>query len=197
MAELAEIEPPTRRGALATAQAAPLSDRIAIVERAGLALLQVAALPGGDAALGNRLAEALGLETAAANRATGADGLGLHAAGPGRWLVVAAEPIEALSARVASRIGGNDAALVDLSQARSVVRLTGPAWRDLLAKGVRIDLHPKTLPPGSSVQTMFGRIAVTLHVLPSGEGADLLVYRGFALTLWEMLTDGMREFAAT
>jgi len=200
MVERAQMAPP-RRSALATAEAAPVSGRVAIAERTGLALLQVAAFGGGTLAgdlVADRLADVLGLPAPAPNRASGTDALALHAVGPGRWLIVSAEPIEALTARIAARIadqiGVDAAALVDLSQARSVVRLTGPAWRDVLAKGVRIDLHPRDLPPGSSVQTLFGRLAVTLHVLPGGAGADLFVYRGFGLSLWDMLADGMREF---
>ena len=67
---------------------------------------------------------------------------------PRRWWLVApadgGEPNAALAAALAGR-----AALTDLSHARTVLRLAGPASRSTLAKLCRIDLHPRASRPGA------------------------------------------------
>jgi sarcosine oxidase, subunit gamma len=52
---------------------------------------------------------------------------------------------------------------VDLSAARTVLELTGPHARDVLAHGCAIDLHPRAFGPGSCAQTNLAKAQVILH----------------------------------
>jgi sarcosine oxidase subunit gamma len=74
--------------------------------------------------------------------------------GPGWYLVVddpgADLPIAEVSA-------------VDVSASRTVLELTGPFARDVLAHGCAIDLHPRVFGPGSCARTNLAKAQVLLH----------------------------------
>jgi len=105
--------------------------------------------------------------------------------GPERlWFVVpgASDLLSRLSANFATE----EAVITDIGHARTVIRITGPAARDLLARLVPIDTHPGELPQGSVAQTLMHGVGVLLHV--SAEGVyDLYIPRSFALSHWEWL----------
>ena len=66
----------------------------------------------------------------------------------------------ALRARI-----GPFAAVADQSDARLVLRLSGPRVRDVLAKGVPVDLHPQAFKPGDVANTLVGYIGVQIDML--------------------------------
>ncbi|GAA1853512.1 sarcosine oxidase subunit gamma [Asanoa iriomotensis] len=76
--------------------------------------------------------------------------------GPG-WYLVVDEPGTTLE----SAMAGLPA--VDVSAARTVLELTGPFARDVLAHGCAIDLHPRAFGPGSCAQTHLAKAQVILH----------------------------------
>ena len=94
--------------------------------------------------------------------------------GPDEWLLVSGEdrtgPLEAA-------LDGQHCAIVDVSEARAVLELSGPGATDVLASGCRLDLE--TLRPGSCAQTALARAHVLLE--PRGGGVwRLYVGRSFA-----------------
>ena len=68
------------------------------------------------------------------------------------------------AARVRARIGPF-AAVSDQSDARLVLRVSGPRVRDVLAKGVPVDLHPKAFKPGDIACTVVGYINTQIDML--------------------------------
>jgi sarcosine oxidase subunit gamma len=129
---------------------------------------------------------------------TTADGNGVTVfwLGPDEWLLVSAcEDPAPLLARVRPALGGLHAAAVDVSDASTVFRLSGPAARDVLAKGCGLDVHPRAFAPGTCAQTTLARASVILH--RPGEASDFDVYapRSFAEHLGAWLADATREFA--
>jgi sarcosine oxidase subunit gamma len=87
---------------------------------------------------------------------------------PERWLLLAppAVPGATLSGWRAPCTGC--AALVELSSALTVLHLAGPAVREVLARGCRLDLHPDVFAEGSAASTHMAQVPVTLAVLPGG-----------------------------
>ncbi len=94
--------------------------------------------------------------------------------GPDEWLLVSGEdrtgPLE-------TALAGQHCAIVDVSEARAVLELSGPGATEVLASGCRLDLEP--LRPGSCAQTALARAHVLLE--PRGDGVwRLYVGRSFA-----------------
>ena len=94
--------------------------------------------------------------------------------GPDEWLLVSGEdrtgPLEAA-------LAGQHCAIVDVSEARAVLELSGPGATDVLAAGCRLDLDP--LRPGSCAQTALARAHVLLEPREGGVWR-LYVGRSFA-----------------
>jgi len=112
--------------------------------------------------------------------------------GPGQWLAVSHEhDPSGLRADLAERLDGTDATVTDLSHARTVVRVAGPAARDLLAKGCPADVD--ALRHGECVASMLGHLNALIHCT-GDEDFDVYVFRSFGLSLWEWLEQGAGEF---
>jgi sarcosine oxidase, subunit gamma len=132
----------------------------------------------------------------APNRAATGDTAAVLWLGPDEWLIVTeTEPGDALAARLRHALEGLNVAVTDVSDARTVIRLAGPAARDVLAKGASLDLHPDVFPPGACAQTSLARVAVILHQTDRTPIFDVFVARSFAEHLWAWLADAAVEFA--
>ena len=82
--------------------------------------------------------------------------------GPDQWIASAEGPeAQNFAARVRGRIG-LFAAVSDQTDARLVLRLSGPKVREVLAKGVPLDLHPKAFKPGDVATTLVAYIGVQI-----------------------------------
>lgn len=83
--------------------------------------------------------------------------------GPDEWLVVSeAESAGALE----EALEGQHAAVVDVSEARAVLELSGSGATEVLASGCRLDLD--ALRPGSCAQTALARAHVLLEPRDGG-----------------------------
>jgi sarcosine oxidase subunit gamma len=89
---------------------------------------------------------------------------------------------------------GPFAAVVDQSDARLVLRLSGPRVRDVLAKGVPVDLHPKAFKPGDVASTLVAYVGVQIDMLDDAPTYQLMAPRSMAGTLWSWLAASAAEF---
>jgi len=168
---------------------------VTLAERRGVALVQVSAWDTDGEPLRAALATATGIDVPAEPNTTAGDGTTTVLwAGPARWLVMrpATHGWE-LERDLRDALGEADAAVVDVSMGRTIVRLTGPATRRVLAKGCAVDLHPDALPPGRVVLTALGHFSTTIHLADSTPTADVIVARSLAVSLWEWLCEAARE----
>ena len=113
--------------------------------------------------------------------------------GPDQWIASAEGP-EApnFAARVRARIG-LFAAISDQTDARLVLRLSGPKVRDVLAKGVPLDLHPKVFKPGDVATTLVAYIGVQLDRIDEAT-FQLTAPRSMAGSFWSWLSASAAEF---
>jgi sarcosine oxidase subunit gamma len=87
---------------------------------------------------------------------------------PGRWLLLSAPaaPGERLATWEKECTGL--AAAVDLSSGLAALWLEGPACREALARGCRLDLYASVFPSGHAAATIMAQVAVILVALSSG-----------------------------
>jgi heterotetrameric sarcosine oxidase gamma subunit len=113
--------------------------------------------------------------------------------GPDQW-IASADGADAagFAARVRARIGPF-AAVSDQSDARLVLRVSGVRVRDVLAKGVPVDLHPSAFKPGDVACTVVGYINTQIDMLDEAT-YQLAAPRSMAGSFWSWLTASAAEF---
>ena len=115
--------------------------------------------------------------------------------GPDEWLVLTPPGAEGdMVARLRDGLQGTHSAVVDVTGNRALIRISGTAARDVLAKGCSLDLHPRGFKPGDCAQTLIARCGVILHQRDDVPSYDLLPRRSFAEYLWLWLVDASAEF---
>jgi heterotetrameric sarcosine oxidase gamma subunit len=168
---------------------------VSLAERPGLAIWQISAWREADiAALRRALAEQLGVTLPEGRAALSEGDVVLFRIAPRRWWLVRPEDWSSdLAARLVAALTSR-AALTDLSHARTVLRLNGPASENVLQRLCRIDLHPRALPAGCVAQTLLGQVTTLIHALDNGPSFDLYLPRSLAYSAVESLIDAATEF---
>lgn len=154
----------------------------------GLTLWQVSAWPETAAEVERMLARALGVEPPAFGRvAVGGDGA-LIRIEPLKWQVMGAKP--------ALDLPTEKGALLDLSHARTVIRIAGRDAAALLSRLVPVDLRDASFPDGAYAATLAHHTGVSvIRRDEQGKAAyDLYVTRTFGLEIWKLLRDHAQQF---
>jgi sarcosine oxidase subunit gamma len=150
-----------------------------------LAAVSVTVWPECLAALDEALRSAFGLALPEAGRWTQAGALVAAWLGP-RHFSLQREDATPLLPEL-TPVVCDFAALIDVSDARATLRLTGPAARDILASLLPIDLHPRAFAPGRAATTVAAHLTVQIRQLDTAPTYDLAVSRSFAGSLWRAL----------
>ncbi|MHC8943955.1 sarcosine oxidase subunit gamma [Advenella incenata] len=115
---------------------------------------------------------------------------------PDEWIIRAKGPqADDLPMRLNLALQGIFCAVTDQSSAYSVLQLSGPKARCVLAKGCPLDLHPRVFDTGQCAQSHYYKTSVLLR--RPNVGADhweMIVRRSFADYALRMLMDGMWEY---
>jgi sarcosine oxidase subunit gamma len=165
-----------------------------VVKRPGLAVLSLAVRNGRQAELTAYVLEHHGLRLPAGpSRVAGAERSAIGI-GPGRWLIIGetADP-DALRRAMAIEFDGL-AAVADLSDAFAVLRLSGTRARDVLAKGLPIDVHERCFGPGDAASSPVALIAIHLWQIDDVPTYEIAVPRSLAGSFAEWLTESAAEF---
>ncbi len=93
---------------------------------------------------------------------------------------------------LAAKLAGK-AIVTPLSSSRTRISIEGRAARDVLRKGIPIDLHETVFTPGKFAQTGVHHTPVLLHCTAE-QRFELYAMRTFALNVWEWLEDAALEF---
>ena len=110
---------------------------------------------------------------------------------PGQWLAVGAPC--ASFADLPALLDGR-AAVTDQSDARALVAIGGPDARDMLAKGLAIDLHPSVFASGSAAVTSLDHVGIQIWQVDAAPLFRLAVPRSYAGSLWSWLMAASAEF---
>jgi sarcosine oxidase subunit gamma len=165
-----------------------------VEERTDMAFASVIMKRGKRATLVSAVDTAFGVAMPAGPRRATAGGITFAGTGRDQW-IASADGAEAagFAAKLRARIGPF-AAVADQSDARLVLRLSGPRVRDVLAKGVPVDLHPKAFRPGDVASTQVAYIGVQVDMLDAAPTYQLTAPRSMAGTLWSWLSASAAEF---
>ena len=170
---------------------------VTIEERTGLGLATVAARKGEAEALKRAVTSAYGVELADRSRAVHGPSVSFIGYGPGQWLAVSeASAGEALARELGERLRGL-ASISDQSGGRTVLRVSGPRARAVLAKGLPIDLHPRAFETGSAATSTISLMGVQIWQVDDAPTYDLAIFRSVSASFWHWLTASAGEFGYT
>ena len=132
------------------------------------------------------------------NTVSGDAGLMVLWLGPDEWLIITPPDGEsAIVAALEAALGVIFSSVTDVTGGQTIIRLSGPRARDLLAKGCTLDLHPKVFGPGRCAQTLVAKANATIVHVDDAPTFDLVVRRSFAAYVQAWLQDAAQEFGLT
>lgn len=119
--------------------------------------------------------------------------------GPDEWMLIAPDGEgPGLVAGLGEALGAVHHQAVEVSDYHTVITVSGPRARDLLAKLVTVDLHPRAFPAGSVAGTLAGAATITLWLRDDSPTAgpvfDVIVRASMADYLWCLLAEAGREY---
>ncbi len=115
--------------------------------------------------------------------------------GPDEFLVVTEPGREAaLAAALSAALRGRRGAVVDITDSRTTIALSGSHARDLLAKGSGLDLHVRAFAPGHCAQSFLAKVKIALRQLDDAPSYHIIVERSVAEYLWRWLADAAGEY---
>lgn len=123
--------------------------------------VSLTAWPGEAPALAERLRAAVGLKLAEARRWTEAGELVCIWLGPDHWQIER-EGTHDL-ARMLAVAAGPHGGVIDVTDARAVLRIAGSASRSILSRLLPLDLHPRAFGPHHAASTLAAHISVQIR----------------------------------
>ncbi len=166
---------------------------VTLTQRRGLLIAQLCHWPDRADAFARAIDTGLTLPVPAPNRASADNAVAMLSIGAETYWVVAEGADGELLDRLRAGFDSDTATVADLSHARCGLRLRGPAVRQVLAKGLPVDLHPRVLPVGAVAVSAVHGIHTVLHH-SGGDIFDLYVLRSYAVSFWGWLTHSAAEF---
>jgi heterotetrameric sarcosine oxidase gamma subunit len=162
--------------------------------RTGLALFVISAGAGKASEVATKMHSVTGLDLPMGSKRVSKNGFALIGTAPGQWLAVAeSKEAHALPAMLGVALKGV-ATVVDQSDGKAVLRISGPRAREVLAKGCSLDLHPSVFKPGSAGTTPVALIDCAIWQGDETPSYDLAVPTSFAESFWSWLTASSAEY---
>lgn len=112
-----------------------------------------------------------------------------------QWLICCPRSKTAdLLGKLQKPLSGVHALAVDLSDARTIIRLQGETVRETLMKGAPVDLLGAEFVKGTVRRLRFGEIAAMVHLVDDNPDViDLYVFRSYADFAWDWLAETGRK----
>lgn len=170
-------------------QPAPQNLAVSIAEVVDRGMLDLRGDPD-DPAFAAAVSQVLGTELPRQPRSSVAAGeLSVLWLSVDQWLVQCPRAeASALARRLREALADVPSLVVDVSDARTILRLEGEGVREFVMKGTPVDLTAPAFARGTVRRLRFGEIAAMIHVV--GEDSDLIdlyVFRSYAIFAWEWL----------
>lgn len=165
--------------AFAGLRAAGAGNGVVAVERIGLAIATVILRPGKLRELSAAVTANFAIDLPVGAEWTANNGVALLGTGPAKWLAINDAHDTEFVSNLETQLQGF-ASVVEQSDGLGVLRLSGPALSETLAKGVQIDLAPAAFPTGSVAVTSIAHIGATLWKVDDRPTIDVAVARSLS-----------------
>lgn len=163
-------------------------------EVTGAGLASVGARAGRRDTLAAAVRERFGIELPSSPRRVDGRELSMIWSGPEQWLAMtSSEPPRGMEALLAPVLDEH-ASIADQSHGRVILRVSGSRVRDALAKGLPIDLHPRSFRPGDTAVTQVAHLGVQIWQIDAAPTYEIAVFRGFTGSLWRWLELSAAEY---
>ena len=167
---------------------------VTIELRADLSLASVIVRKGKIEELCRRAEEHFGVVLPRTSRQETASPVSFIWAGPGQWLALTSAQSPQSFDDSLREAFSNVASVANQSDGRNIIRIGGPKAREILAKGVPIDLDARAFRTGDTALTLAGHINVHFWQVDDGPTYDFAVFRSFAASFFEWILDTSAEF---
>jgi heterotetrameric sarcosine oxidase gamma subunit len=159
--------------------------------RDGLGIATIRPRKGRVAALAQLTRTRFGIDLPAGPKRTAAGGIAFASMGPAAWLATCEQGGNAFAASLEEALGYS-ASITDQSDGYAVLLMTGPKVRDVLARLLPLDLHPRSFKQDDVASTVAAHMGVILwRLADASDGSpvfELAVFRSFAASFWRALS---------
>ena len=154
--------------------------RSAISERTDVAVTHVAARRGTRASLDDLARATFGTSFPSNPRVVDTGGVMIVWAGPDQWLII--QPLESGVDQCAqlSKTFNGLASVVDVTDSRSIFRLSASRPSNALSRSMGIDFHDAAFRPGDVAITHVSHLGTIVWRLPDGSGYDFACARTYS-----------------
>jgi sarcosine oxidase, subunit gamma len=115
--------------------------------------------------------------------------------GPNEWWITGPDgEAESLVEALRANFAGQHATACDVSESRAIIALKGPSAREVLMRGVSLDLHPREFRVGQCAQTGVSRANALIHLVDDAPTFELYVLKSFSDYLWRWLEQVAADF---
>ena len=169
---------------------------VAVFERVGRSLVQVSGWRGAFDPACRKLEMLLHCQMPDSCRTAVSQGArSIFRVGPERLWLAGSGDDEMLQWLDASALDP-DAVVTEIGQSRTVVRVKGAGARELLNRGLPVDLDVAVFPADAFAQSVIHHIPVLVHrvALEGDDGFDVYVTSDYAVSFWEWLTEALQSF---
>ncbi len=165
------------------------SPQLSIEARENLTMASFAAGKGKLQSVLAAVREAYGVELPRRPARVVGNGIAFVWAGPDLWLAIAhREHGRDLEVELETKLAGQ-ASVVDQSDGRVVVRVSGPAAHEVLAKGVPIDLHVAAFGTNAAAITHASHIGIIMWQTDEAPTFEMAMFRSYADSLAHWLLE--------
>ncbi len=114
-----------------------------------------------------------------------------------QWLItMPLKGRDKLLTALTKKLAKNHCLVCDMSDARSIIRLSGDRGREVLIKGCSFDATRRDFKPGVVRRLLFAEVAALAHFVDGNPDViDLYVFRSYADYVWEWLLQTAHEDA--
>jgi sarcosine oxidase subunit gamma len=170
---------------------------VVLSERVDLGLATVATRRGKADELAAAVHAAYGVDLPSGSSVATGVTVAFMGTAPRQWFAVSeALANGALADDLTARLAGL-ASITDQSDGRAVVRISGPCAREVLAKGLPIDLHPAVFRAGSAATSTISHMGAQVWQVDDAPTYDIAVFRGFAASFLRWITSSAAEYGYT
>jgi sarcosine oxidase subunit gamma len=166
---------------------------VTIAERR-LAIVQLSARKGREADAIAAIESVTGVGLPDPGHASSARDLMAVWAQPSSWLLMQPWRSAPSLARVIEAACGQTASIVDQTWGKAALRLCGPKARDVLAKGCRIDLHPRAFGANRAAATVIGHVDTLIIQVDDAPTFDVIVGSTYAASFLDWLEHAAEEY---